>query len=609
MERYLGARHSPHLAAAAERLAISVAEEATNPPPWYQQVFDDLPVAIYTTDTSGLVTFFNKAAEELAGRAPKIGTDRWCIASRLYRPNGTPLPLDECSMAIALKQNRIIRGEEAIAERPDGSRFAYISFSTPARNAAGEVVSALHVLLDITDRKQAELKLAHVAHHDLLTGLPNRLVFSERLAEAINMAKVTSSSFAMVCIDLDLFKDINDTFGHAVGDEVLKTVADRLKQAAGETFVGRIGGDAFVLIVPETDKSTLIRRLTNLQSVIGAKIVIAGHELWIKFRAGVAIAPQDGLDEIEIVAHADAALRQAKRDPGQLLRFFDADIKRRISDRSRLQEDLRATIEGNRLELHYQPLATSRGQIVGFEALTRWNHPVEGNISPGTFIPISEECGLILPLSHWMLRRACSEAASWKRPLRLAVNLSPVQFQHEDVPLLIESVLRESGLAPNRLELEITEGILLSDSDRALETLRRLRNLGVGVALDDFGTGYSSLCYLRDFPLSKIKIDKSFVDKIGVQASAKAIIHAVIGLGHSMNIEVTAEGVETEKQLEYLLDEGCDLIQGYLVGRPAPIDSFSALTGNVKRQDEFSYGANGRRRQARLVGHQLNYTL
>jgi diguanylate cyclase (GGDEF)-like protein/PAS domain S-box-containing protein len=548
-------------------------------------------VAVYITNARGRIIFFNKAAIEMAGRTPKVGVDKWCVTWKLYRPDGTRLPHNECAMAMALKQNRVIRGAEAIAERPDGTRVPFFPFSTPLRNAAGELIGSLSLLFDITYIKQAEQQLAYLADHDVLTGLPSRVVFSTRLSHVIEAAKTAGTNFAVVCLDLDRFKEINDAFGHAVGDEALKIVATRLKRAAPKFFIARIGGDAMIMIVPEAEnEAALMRQLVAFQLAVGKKMHIADHVLKINFSAGVAQFPSRGADEIEIVANANAALRQAKRDGSGSLRFFDAKMERRMRDRACIQRDLRSTIDKNELQLHYQPLAATHGKVVGFEALIRWYHPKRGNISPEAFIPISEECGLIIPLSRWVLRQACLEAASWKRPLNVAVNLSPVQFEHEDLPALIKSVLSKTGLAPDRLELEITEGVLIADSERALATLEKLNKLGVQIVLDDFGTGYSSLSYLRDFPFSKIKIDRSFVAKIGVQDSAKAIIRAVIGLGHSMNLTVTAEGVETESQLKYLKDERCDMIQGYLIGRPAPIESFSILTGNVEKKSAFARG-------------------
>jgi diguanylate cyclase (GGDEF)-like protein/PAS domain S-box-containing protein len=600
---------SDHISEFASRAAMRVANDVTENPTHYQQVLQELPIAVYITDADGRITFFNNAAVEMAGRTPRLGIDKWCVTWKLLRTDGTPLPHHECPMAVAIKNNRAVRGQEAIAERPDGTRVPFIPFPTPLRDSSGKLIGALNILLEISDRKEFEQKLAYLAHHDFLTGLPNRAVFSARLYRSIETAKTTATNFAVACIDLDGFKDINDTFGHAVGDEVLKNVAARLQNTTQNFFVARIGGDAFIMIFPNVTEADVTKELDALQMSVRTEMIIAGHAIRMEFSAGVAMFPSAGADEIAIVAAADAALQHAKRDKAQTIRFFDAEIEKRIRYRACIQRDLRSTIERNALNLHYQPLATSQGKIIGFEALVRWYHPTKGNISPDAFVPISEECGLILPLSRWVLRQACLEAASWKRPLSVAVNLSPVQFQHENLPVLIETVLSEVGLAPERLELEITEGVLIADSNRALATLTKLKKLGVQIALDDFGTGHSSLSYLRDFPFSKIKIDRSFIAKIGIQESAHAIIHAVIGLGHSMKMSVTAEGVETREQFEYLRDEDCDLMQGYLIGRPGFIESFSALTGKTGKRLTSMYGPDGKLKKASLPELGFNFVL
>jgi diguanylate cyclase (GGDEF)-like protein len=316
----------------------------------------------------------------------------------------------------------------------------------------------------------------YFAYHDLLTGLPNRAAFSEHLTRTVEAASATAKTFALVCLDLDRFKDINDTLGHAIGDDVLNAVATRLKLAAQDQFLTRIGGDGFIMIVPDPIQADLRRRIIAFQQAVSAELNIAGHTHRIRFSAGVAIFPHHGSSsEIEIESNADEALRQAKRDGPESIRFFDTEMERRIKHRACIQRDLQSTIERNGLDLHYQPVALDTGEVVAFEALARWYHPKKGNISPGDFIPIAEESGQILQLSRWVLWQACQQAVSWKRPLDIAVNLSAVQFQHEDLPALIGSVLSGTGLAPKRLELEITEGALISDSDRAFVTLTKLK--------------------------------------------------------------------------------------------------------------------------------------
>jgi predicted signal transduction protein with EAL and GGDEF domain len=294
---------------------------------------------------------------------------------------------------------------------------------------------------------------------------------------------------------------------------------------------------------------------------------------------GVALFPSDGADAIALVANADAALYRAKDDGRATVRFFEPDMDKRLRERRALQLDLRTALERNELVLHFQPLARIDGKITGFEALVRWQHPVRGLVPPNSFIPVAEESGLIIAMGEWILRAACREAAAWPNPLHIAINLSPVQFRHGDLATLVHSVLLETGLAPDRLSLEITEGVLIGDFSRALSILRRLKSLGVQIAMDDFGTGYSSLSYLQAFPFDKIKIDQAFIANVERNPQSAAIIRAVIGLGRGLDLPVVAEGVETEAQRSFLSDESCDEIQGYLIGRPQPMRAYAALVG------------------------------
>jgi EAL domain-containing protein (putative c-di-GMP-specific phosphodiesterase class I) len=296
---------------------------------------------------------------------------------------------------------------------------------------------------------------------------------------------------------------------------------------------------------------------------------------------GVAIFPTDGNAAATILANADAALYRAKAEGRGTIRFFEADMDERLRERRALQHDLRSAIERGQLSLHYQPQVRMDGTPIGFEALVRWNHPVHGTVAPGSFIPLAEESGTIIPIGQWILREACREAASWPRPLQIAVNLSPVQFQHGDLPGVVHSVLLETGLAAGRLELEITEGVLIGDFSRAVSILRRLKALGVRIAMDDFGTGYSSLSYLQSFPFDKIKIDQAFIANLDRNVQSTAIIRAVIGLGHGLSLPVSAEGVETQEQMSFLVRESCDEVQGFLFGRPQPIDAYAELVGRT----------------------------
>jgi len=429
---------------------------------------------------------------------------------------------------------------------------------------------------DVTERRRAEMQIAHLAHHDPLTQLPNRIAFSERLEATLESAAASGKNFAMLCLDLDRFKEVNDVFGHAAGDELLREVAARLKSAAQGAFVARLGGDEFTLIVAEADAGALADRL---QAALADEIDVGDHSVRSGVTIGIAVYPNDGTDANTLLANADAALYRGKSEGRGSVRYFEAEMDTRLRDRRLLLQELRLAVERHELRLYYQPQARIDGEVIGFEALLRWRHPTRGMVQPGVFIPVAEESGLIIQLGEWVLREACREAASWPNPLQVAVNLSPVQFQHGDLPKLIHEVLLESGLAPGRLELEITEGVLVGDFARAVSILRRLKALGVRIAMDDFGTGYSSLSYLQAFPFDKIKIDQTFVAKLKNSPQSEAIVRAVIGLGHGLNLPVVAEGVETREQNAFLSGEDCDEIQGFLIGRPAPIADYAHYIG------------------------------
>ena len=444
----------------------------------------------------------------------------------------------------------------------------------------GEPQYLLSVLEDVTERRRVEAQVEHMARHDPLTDLPNRLAFRNHLAATLAQTEQASGSFAVLCIDLDRFKEVNDVFGHGIGDDLLRTVAVRLKDAAGDAFVARLGGDEFTLILSQGEQPGSAEALAErLLEQVTADVTIADHLLRIGLSIGIAIYPSDGKDADTLVSNADAALYRAKAQGRGTFCFFEADMDHRLRERRALQHELRSAIAGQELMLHYQPQAQIGGGIVGFEALVRWRHPSRGMVGPATFIPIAEESGLILPIGEWILREACREAASWPHPLQIAVNLSPVQFRHGDLPGLVHQVLLETGLKPDRLELEITEGVLIGDFSRAVSILRRLKALGVRIAMDDFGTGYSSLSYLQSFPFDKIKIDRAFISNVDCNPQSAAIVRAVIGFGRGLDLPVVAEGVETDAQLAFLAREACTEVQGYLVGRPQTIDNYDEAVG------------------------------
>lgn len=440
---------------------------------------------------------------------------------------------------------------------------------------------------DITERTQSEARIAHLAFHDPLTELPNRSAFGNYLAKTFQSASAGDETFALLCIDLDRFKEINDMYGHAAGDRFLKEIGRRLTLACDGAFLARLGGDEFTIVLSGGTQPAAAEELCQrLSSVVDAPVRIDDYDVDGSFTVGVSIFPQHGSDMDTLVANAEAALYRAKTEQRGTIRFFEPAMDRHTREKRALQQEIAVATERNELELYFQPQAVTGGEVFGFEVLVRWRHPVRGMVSPGIFIPLAEETGLIGQIDEWVLREACREAASWANPLSVAVNLSPVDFRRGDIPNMILSVLLETGLNPQRLEIEITEGVLIDDFERAIAILRKIKNLGVRVAMDDFGTGYSSLSYLQAFPFDKIKIDQTFIAKIGTNNQATAIIHAIVGLGRALALPVIAEGVETEEQLAFLVTEGCDEVQGYFIGRPQPIAHYRHLLTGLAGSSE-----------------------
>jgi diguanylate cyclase (GGDEF)-like protein len=435
-------------------------------------------------------------------------------------------------------------------------------------------------LEDITAWREAQEKLAYLAHHDPLTSLPNRTKFREELEQTLLRVN-RDGRVAVLCLDLDHFKEINDSLGHPIGDDLLKDVASRLRTSVREgDTVARLGGDEFAIVQAGTDlqaseSSSLAERLVE---IVGAAYAIHGHQLNIGVSIGIAFAPNDGEDPDQLLKNADMALYRAKEDGRGTYRFFEPGMDARAQARRVLEIDLRAALTRDEFEVHFQPIHDlNTDQITAFEALIRWNHPLRGMISPMDFIPLAEETGLITQLGDWILRKACMDAAAWSREVRVAVNLSPVQFRNSNLVQSVISALAASGLAPERLELEITESVLLQDSEATLAALHKLRSFGVKISMDDFGTGYSSLSYLRSFPFDKIKIDRSFVHELTTREDSMAIVRAVTGLGKSLGISIVAEGVETNEQLGLLRTEGCTEVQGFLFSRPRPAQDVEAM--------------------------------
>ncbi len=455
--------------------------------------------------------------------------------------------------------------------RADGSLIEVIFYwrALTFRGRSAELVT----FLDVTERRRAERRLAHMAHHDDLTDLPNRAFFRKSIDAALSHLHPAQGDVGVFYLDLDQFKAIIDTLGHSVGDALLRAVAERLRAGLRPTdVVARFGGDEFAILRADLkgpdEASALASYLVDL---VGRPFVIDGHTIEIATSIGVTLAPGDGASSDLLLKNAYLALYRAKEDGRRIFRFFEPEMDARARARRLLEMDLRRALTAGQFELYYQPLVSLKsGAITGFEALLRWHHPSRGMVPPAEFIPLAEEIGLIAPLGEWVLRQACAEAARWPGELKIAVNLSPVQFRTGNLTHSILTALANSGLPASRLELEITETILLAESEANLAILHRLRALGVSVSMDDFGTGYSSLSYLRAFPFDKLKIDRSFVSDLSAGGGCMAIVRAVAGLGLSLGISTTAEGVETSEQLEWLRNEGCTEMQGYYFSPPVP---------------------------------------
>ena len=425
---------------------------------------------------------------------------------------------------------------------------------------------------DITERTRAEEKIRHMARHDILTGLPNRAAFQDEMEMAIKRAR-RGQMIAVLCLDLDHFKNVNDTLGHQVGDLLLCSVAARLKECVREVdVIARLGGDEFAVLQatierPEAAGSFAQRIIT----AINQPYDLDGHQVVTSTSVGIAIGPNDGVSTEQLLRNADMALYRAKSDGRSTFRYFEPHMDEQLQARRLLEIDLRNAVANSEFQVYFQPQVDAvTEEVTGCEALLRWMSPTRGMVPPGEFIPLAEEIGLIVPIGEWVLKQACCEAASWENPVRVAVNLSPAQFKSRSVVQSVINALAVSGLDANRLELEITESVLLHDNEATLATLHQLRNFGIKISMDDFGTGYSSLSYLRSFPFDKIKIDRSFIKDISDKGDCAAIVKAVAGLGKGLGISTTAEGVETLEQLRHVREEGCTEVQGYLFSAPQP---------------------------------------
>ncbi|KQO89164.1 diguanylate phosphodiesterase [Methylobacterium sp. Leaf90] len=484
------------------------------------------------------------------------------------------LPGDAIRLTLASQPERPVEAELRLA---DGGMVPVEVIMQPVEYG-GRPHYAIAVR-DLRARRQAESQIQFLAHHDALTGLANRASFGKRLDQEMRAADASGRKLAVLCLDLDRFKEVNDLFGHAAGDAMLEAVARIISGELDDTqMMARLGGDEFAVLMPcggPSEASRLAERI--LEAHRSSRADTGGPQ--IATSIGVALYPDDAQEQAALLSYADTALYRAKSEGRGTYRFFEARMGIEVRERRVLEHDLRHAVARGEMHLVYQPQTdVGTGAVIGFEALLRWKHPERGYVSPAVFIPIAEESDVILQIGEWVLREACREAATWPQPLSIAVNVSAVQIHSSHFVGLVHEVLLRTGLAPHRLEVEVTETALISDPNRALLTLRQLKALGLRIAMDDFGTGYSSLSNLRSFPFDKIKIDGSFVRSVDSNEQTAAIVRSVLGLGRGLGLPVLAEGVETEAELGFLIAEQCHAAQGYLMGRPSPIAQFTRHT-------------------------------
>ncbi len=473
--------------------------------------------------------------------------------------------------------------EHAARQIADGSRD---KVSISSSDEVGRLAASFNIMVDsITEREE---RITHIALHDELTGLPNRKLFAEQLEFAL-ARRASNERIVVMYFDLDNFKAVNDTLGHPVGDELLKAVADRLRVTINGALISRQGGDEFAILIDQIEPGANLALLADTVSgVFGTAFQLTGHLLETSSSIGIAVAPGDGTCPDDLIKNADLALYRAKNEGRNCSCFFEQTMDLEARKRHQMEIDMREAVREKQFHLNYQPLfSLEKNRVIGFEALIRWQHPRQGLISPAEFIPLAEDTGMIVPISEWVMNEACQRARHWPEDVRIAVNLSPILFKNPGLPLMVMQALNAAGLSPNRLELEVTESLFIDNIERTTAMLNSLRECGIRIALDDFGTGYSSLNYLRSFPFDKIKIDKSFVNDLASDHSARAIIGAITTLAGALGMETIAEGVEDCDQLEALRSQGCNNIQGYFFSRPVDIDSVDAIIANMR------YGGKG----------------
>jgi diguanylate cyclase (GGDEF)-like protein/PAS domain S-box-containing protein len=536
------------------------------------------PLAIFVLDEKANVLLWNPAAEQMFG---------WGSGEVLNRP--LPIVPEERREAFEKSFAETLRGKtisnyETHRQKKNGSIVAVSVWTTLLLDTSGGVSGVMSIVADITERKQAEEKIHYLAYHDTLTGLPNRVSFEERLTEALTRGESSQQPLAVMFLSLDRFKKFNDTLGHIVGDQLLRSVAGRLSAVMHEgDAIARFASDEFAFLLTRIlTANDAAEMAQNFQQILDTPFEIDGQELYVTASIGIGLYPHDATDAQDLLKNAGAALYRAKQQGGSNFQFYTADMNERALQRLSLENKMRWALERNEFKVYYQPqVSVDTGQIVGMEALVRWQHPEMGLVSPSEFIPLAEDTGLIGAIGEWVLRTACAQTKTWHDfgfpNLHVAVNLSPRQFQQPDLLLMIAKTLNETGLKADCLELEVTEGSVMKNTESAISTLRELKAMGIKISIDDFGSGYSSLSYLKNLPIDALKIDQSFVRDMSTDPNDAAIVMAIIQLAHSLKLKVTAEGVENDDQLRFLRLLRCDDMQGYLFCKPIPVEGFEQL--------------------------------
>jgi diguanylate cyclase (GGDEF)-like protein/PAS domain S-box-containing protein len=549
-----------------------------------QATLDSIGDAVITTDIAGNITVVNVVAEQMTGWSWKEANGR-PMSEVLRILDASSREITPNRMEMAVEQNRTVYlPSNSILVRRDGCEIPIEDSASPIRDRAGKAIGAVMVFRDVSAARAMAREITHSAQHDFLTGLPNRLLLSDRINQAIALAPRQQRKIALLFLDLDHFKHINDSLGHSFGDNLLQSIAIRLVACVrGSDTVSRQGGDEFVVLLSDMERlEDAAITATRILQTVAESHSIDRHDLHITTSIGVSVFPDDGLDAETLIKHADTAMYHAKENGRHCYQFFTPAMNVRAVERQFIEEGLRRALEHGEFALHYQPkINLKTGAITGAEALLRWTHPTRGAVPPAEFIPVAEDCGLILPIGAWVLREACRQARTWVdgglQITTMAVNVSAMEFRNEGFLENLFAILSETGLDPRSLQLELTEGVLMRHAEAAASILQALRERGVQVAIDDFGTGYSSLSYLRKFPVDELKIDQSFVRGITTHTGDAAIVTAVLAMARSLDLRVVAEGVETPEELAFLRAHQCDEAQGYHFSRPVPAEQFARL--------------------------------